>query len=53
MFSLKEIKTLQQLENVIDQKPDIIAKSDIDAERRKSKRVTYKRDEEHLDSSGL
>ena len=55
MFSLKEIKTHQQLENVIDQKPDIVAESDVDsdAERRKQKKITYKKDEGHLDSSGL
>ena len=53
MFSLKEIKTHQQLENVIDQKPDIVAESDVDTEQRKPKKVTYKKDEGHLDSSGL
>lgn len=55
MFSLKEIKTHQQLENVIDQKPDIVAESDVDsdAEHRKPKKITYKKDGGHLDSSGL
>ncbi|XP_053981304.1 pre-rRNA 2'-O-ribose RNA methyltransferase FTSJ3 [Hylaeus volcanicus] len=55
MFSLKQIKTLQQLENVTDQNPDVVAESDVDSDegQRKVKKVTYNKDEGHLDSSGL
>ncbi|XP_017758843.1 PREDICTED: pre-rRNA processing protein FTSJ3 [Eufriesea mexicana] len=55
MFSLKDIKTHQQLENIIDQDPNVIAESDADSdpERRKPKKVTYNKDEGQLDSSGL
>lgn len=55
MFSLKEIKTHQQLENIMDQDPNILAESDIDSdtEQKKTKRIIYKKDKGHLDSSGL
>ncbi|XP_071872427.1 pre-rRNA 2'-O-ribose RNA methyltransferase FTSJ3 [Bombus fervidus] len=55
MFSLKDIRTHQQLENIMDQHPDRVAESDVDsdAEQRKPKRVRYNKDEGHLDSSDL
>ncbi|XP_061937695.1 pre-rRNA 2'-O-ribose RNA methyltransferase FTSJ3 [Apis cerana] len=55
MFSLKEIKTHQQLENIMDQDPNILAESDVDSdiEQKKTKKMIYKKDKEHLDSSGL
>lgn len=55
MFSLKDIKTHQQLANIIDQDPDLVAQSDVDsdAEQRKPKKVRYNKDEGHLDSSNL
>lgn len=55
MFSLKEIKTYQQLESVTDQDPNVVAESDVDSdeEQRKPKKVAYNKDEGHLDSSGL
>ncbi|XP_076291974.1 pre-rRNA 2'-O-ribose RNA methyltransferase FTSJ3 [Lasioglossum baleicum] len=54
MFSLKEIKTYQQLEEITNQQPDIVAESDVDSddEKRKPKTVRYNKDEGHLDSSG-
>ncbi|XP_076243684.1 pre-rRNA 2'-O-ribose RNA methyltransferase FTSJ3 [Calliopsis andreniformis] len=55
MFSLKEIKTHQELHNVMDQQPDVVAESDVDSdeEQRKPKTIKYNKDEGHLDSSGL
>ena len=55
MFRLREIKTYQQLENVTDQQPDVLAESDVesDGEQRKPKKVRYEKDEGYLDSSGL
>ncbi|XP_068966726.1 pre-rRNA 2'-O-ribose RNA methyltransferase FTSJ3 [Bombus flavifrons] len=55
MFSLKDIKTHQQLANIMDQDPDLVAESDVDsdAEQRKPKKVRYNKDEGHLDSSDL
>ncbi|XP_031366436.1 pre-rRNA 2'-O-ribose RNA methyltransferase FTSJ3 [Apis dorsata] len=55
MFSLKEIKTHQQLENIMDQDPNILAESDVDSdtEQKKTKKIIYKKDKGHLDSSGL
>ncbi|CAL7940625.1 unnamed protein product [Xylocopa violacea] len=55
MFTLKEIKTHQQLKNITDQSPDVVVESDVDSdtEKRKPKKVTYNKDEGHLDSSGL
>ncbi|XP_076647940.1 pre-rRNA 2'-O-ribose RNA methyltransferase FTSJ3 [Halictus rubicundus] len=55
MFSLKEIKTYQQLEEITNQQPDLVAESDADSddEKRKPKTVKYNKDEGHLDSSGL
>lgn len=37
MFSLKEIKTHQQLENIMDQDPNILAESDIDSDTEQKK----------------
>ncbi|KOC65178.1 Putative rRNA methyltransferase 3 [Habropoda laboriosa] len=55
MFTLKTIKTHKELENVMDQDPDIVAESDVDSdeEQRKQKKVAYNKDEGQLDSSGL
>ncbi|XP_076749770.1 pre-rRNA 2'-O-ribose RNA methyltransferase FTSJ3 isoform X2 [Xylocopa sonorina] len=55
MFTLKEIKTHQQLKNITDQNPDVVVESDVDSdtEKNKPKKVTYNKDEGHLDSSGL
>lgn len=55
MFSLKEIKTHEQLETVTDQAPDVVAESDSDSDEeiRKPKKVRYNKDEGHLDSKGL
>ncbi|XP_050581248.1 pre-rRNA 2'-O-ribose RNA methyltransferase FTSJ3 [Bombus affinis] len=55
MFSLKDIKTHRQLENIMDQDPDLVAESDVDSdvEQRKPKKVRYNKDEGHLDSSDL
>ncbi|KZC12984.1 PREDICTED: pre-rRNA processing protein FTSJ3 [Dufourea novaeangliae] len=55
MFRLKEIKTYQQLEDITNQQPDLVAESDVDSddEKIKPKKVKYNKDEGHLDSSGL
>nr|XP_034175110.1 pre-rRNA 2'-O-ribose RNA methyltransferase FTSJ3 [Osmia lignaria] len=55
MFTLKEIKTKQHLENVLDQHPDVVAESDAESDegRNKPKKIKYKKDEGQLDSSGL
>lgn len=55
MFRLSEIKTYQQLANVTDQQPDVLAESDVDSdeEQRKPKKVRYEKDEGYLASSGL
>ncbi|XP_017876654.1 pre-rRNA processing protein FTSJ3 [Ceratina calcarata] len=55
MFSLKQIQSHQQLEKITDQSPDLVAESDADSdtEKPKPKKVSYKKDEGHLDSSGL
>ncbi|XP_031838582.1 pre-rRNA 2'-O-ribose RNA methyltransferase FTSJ3 [Nomia melanderi] len=55
MFSLKEIKTYQQLEDITNQQPDLVAESDVDSdsEKRKPKKVKYNKDEGQLDSTGL
>ncbi|KAG7207264.1 hypothetical protein KM043_008939 [Ampulex compressa] len=54
MFSLKEIKTHRQLEEVVDQVPDVVAESeDSDEECAKPKKVAYDKEKGHLDSSGL
>lgn len=55
MFSLNQIKTHQQLEQVTDQPPDMLAEEepDSEAEVRKPKKVRYNKDEGHLDSKGL
>ncbi|CAK9828252.1 pre-rRNA 2'-O-ribose RNA methyltransferase FTSJ3 [Anthophora retusa] len=55
MFTLKAIKTHEELENVMDQNPDVVAESDADSDEDhpKQKKVAYKKDEGHLDSSGL
>ncbi|XP_033334850.2 pre-rRNA 2'-O-ribose RNA methyltransferase FTSJ3 [Megalopta genalis] len=55
MFSLKEIKTYQQLQEITNQQPDLVAESDVESDdgKRKPKTVRYNKDEGHLDSKGL
>ncbi|XP_012251558.2 pre-rRNA 2'-O-ribose RNA methyltransferase FTSJ3 [Athalia rosae] len=55
MFDLKEIKTHQHLNTVVDQNPDIVAESEpeSDDENFLPKKVKYDKDAGHLDSSGL
>lgn len=55
MFNLNQIQTYQQLEQVTDQTPDIVAESeeDSDDEEVKPKTVHYEKDAGHLDSKGL
>ncbi|XP_046740794.1 pre-rRNA 2'-O-ribose RNA methyltransferase FTSJ3 [Diprion similis] len=54
MFDLKEIKTHQQLNTVIDQTPDLVAESEpeSDDENFLPKKLRYEKDTGHLDSSG-
>lgn len=55
MFKLNQIQTYQQLEQVMDQTPDVVAESeeDSDNEEVKPKTVRYEKDAGHLDSKGL
>lgn len=55
MFKLNQIQTYQQLEQVMDQTPDVVAESeeDSDNEEVKPKTVRYEKDAGHLDSKSL
>ncbi|XP_014213992.1 pre-rRNA processing protein FTSJ3 [Copidosoma floridanum] len=53
MFSLKQIKSRDQLKKVTDQSPDVLAESDEEDDVEKPKIVRYEKDVSHLDSSGL
>lgn len=55
IFSLNQIQTYQQLEQVVDQTPDVVAESDVDSDEEgvKPKVVRYEKDAGHLDSKGL
>lgn len=55
MFNLNQIQTYQQLEQITDQTPDIVAESeqDSDDEEVKPKTVRFEKDAGHLDSKGL
>ncbi|KAG5309522.1 SPB1 protein, partial [Acromyrmex insinuator] len=53
LFNLNQIQTYQQLEQVTDQMPDILA-SDVDSDEEvKPKTIYYEKDTNHLDSKGL
>ncbi|XP_011875385.1 PREDICTED: pre-rRNA processing protein FTSJ3 [Vollenhovia emeryi] len=54
LFKLGQIQTYQQLEQVTDQTPDILAESDVDSdEESKPKTTHYEKDTGHLDSKDL
>lgn len=55
MFKLSQIQTYEQLEQVTDQTPDVLAESDPDSDEEEitPKTVSYKKDTGHLDSKGL
>lgn len=55
MFKLNQIQTYQQLEQVMDQTPDVVVESeeDSDNEEVKPKTVRYEKDAGHLDSKDL
>lgn len=54
LFQLNQIQTYQQLEQVTDQKPDVLAESDVDSDEEiKPKMISYEKDTGHLDSKGL
>ncbi|KAG5330403.1 SPB1 protein, partial [Acromyrmex charruanus] len=54
LFNLNQIQTYQQLEQVTDQMPDILAASDVDSDEEvKPKTISYEKDTNHLDSKGL
>lgn len=55
MFKLNQIQTYQQLEQITDQTPDVLAESDADSDEEeiKPKMVSYEKDTGHLDSKGL
>lgn len=54
MFTLKQIHTLEDLQCITDQSPDVVAESDEDEdEAPKPKLVRYEKGEGHLDSKSL
>ncbi|KAL0117324.1 hypothetical protein PUN28_010286 [Cardiocondyla obscurior] len=54
LFKLNQIQTHQQLEQVTDQNPDVLAESEVESDDEiKPKRVHYEKDEGQLDSKGL
>lgn len=54
LFNLNQIQTHQQLEQVTDETPDVLAESDVDSdEEMKPKTIHYEKDIGHLDSTGL
>ena len=54
LFNLNQIQTYQQLEQVTDQIPDILAESDVDSDEEvKPKTIYYEKDIGHLDSKDL
>lgn len=54
MFQLSQIQTYQQLQQVTDQTPDVLAESEADSDEEiKPTTVSYKKDTGHLDSKGL
>lgn len=54
LFNLNQIQTYQELEQVTDQTPDVLAESDVDSDEEiKPKTIHYEKDISHLDSKGL
>lgn len=54
LFKLSQIQTHKQLEQVIDQIPDVVAESDVDSdEEMKLKTICYEKNTGHLDSKDL
>lgn len=54
LFNLNQIQTYQQLEQVTDQMPDVLAESDVDSDEEiKPKTIHYEKDTSYLDSKGL
>lgn len=53
MFELKQIVDSQQMANVVDQKPDVVAESEDEDETPRPKFQKYNKEDSHLDSSGL
>lgn len=54
LFKLSQIQTYQQLEQVTNQTPDVLAESDVDSDEEVEPKMThYEKDTGHLDSKGL
>ncbi|XP_011159779.2 pre-rRNA 2'-O-ribose RNA methyltransferase FTSJ3 [Solenopsis invicta] len=54
LFKLNQIQTYEQLEQITDQTPDVVAESDVDSDDEiKPKTIFYEKDAGHLDSKGL
>ncbi|XP_012538675.2 pre-rRNA 2'-O-ribose RNA methyltransferase FTSJ3 [Monomorium pharaonis] len=54
LFKLNQIQTYEQLEQVTNQAPDIVAESDVDSDEEiKPKTTHYEKDSGHLDSKSL
>lgn len=54
LFNLNQIQTNQQLEQAVDQTPDVVAESDVDSDEEiKPKTIHYEKNAGHLDSKGL
>ncbi|XP_020286166.1 pre-rRNA processing protein FTSJ3 [Pseudomyrmex gracilis] len=55
MFKLSQVQSYQQLEQLTNQTPDVLAESDVDSDDEivKPKMIRYEKDTGHLDSKGL
>jgi len=54
LFDLNRIQTHEQLEQITNQTPDVLAESDVDSDEEiKPKTIHYEKDTGHLDSKGL
>ncbi|XP_077261742.1 pre-rRNA 2'-O-ribose RNA methyltransferase FTSJ3 [Temnothorax americanus] len=54
LFKLDQIQTYQQLEQVTNQTPDVLAESDVESDEEvKPKKIQYEKDTGHLDSKDL
>lgn len=54
LFKLNQIQTYEQLEQITNQTPDVLAESDVDSDEEiKPTTIHYEKDSSHLDSKGL
>ncbi|RZC40271.1 FtsJ, Spb1 C, and/or DUF3381 domain containing protein [Asbolus verrucosus] len=53
MFDLKQVSNMKQMKKIVEQNPDVVAESDDDEEKTKTRYLRYNKDEQHLSSTGL